>query len=108
MMNAARINASVQFLLRLSLAAALCGAPLAMADSMRCGNKLVSRGDRAFEVAAKCGEPAYRDLVGYTLGSYDRREFKMEEWVYGPDNGMLKILTFEGNRLVRIESQRAD
>lgn len=88
------------------LAAALLVSPLAWADTFRCGSKLVSLGDRSFEVAAKCGEPAHRDLVGYTLGSYDRREFKMEEWVYGPDNGMLKILTFEGNRLVRIESQR--
>ena len=81
-------------------------APAAFADTLRCGSKLVSLGDRAFEVAAKCGEPANRDLVGYTLGSYDRREFKMEEWVYGPNGGMLKILTFEGNRLVRIETQR--
>lgn len=90
----------------LVLATALFTAPQAWADTFRCGSKLVSLGDRAFEVTAKCGEPAHRDLVGYTLGSYDRREFKMEEWVYGPDNGMLKILTFEGNRLVRIESQR--
>jgi hypothetical protein len=88
------------------IAAALFATPLAWAESMRCGSKLVSMGDRPFEVVAKCGEPAYRDLVGYTLGAYDRREFKMEEWVYGPDNGMLRILTFEGNRLVRIESQR--
>lgn len=94
--------------LRLALLSTLFAAPLAMADTMRCGSKLVSLGDRAFEVTTKCGEPANRDLVGYTLGSYDRREFKMEEWVYGPDNGMLKILTFEGNRLVRIESQRAN
>lgn len=97
-----------RFFVILRLTLPLLAAAPAMADTMRCGSKLVSRGDRAFEVAAKCGEPANRDLVGYTLGSYDRREFKMEEWVYGPDNGMLKILTFEGNRLVRIESQRAN
>lgn len=93
--------------LRLILIAAALASPAALADTLRCGSALVSLGDRAFEVASKCGEPAHRDLVGYTLGSYERREFKMEEWVYGPNNGMLKILTFEGNRLVRIESQRA-
>lgn len=94
-------------LLPSSLALSLLGAGPALADTMRCGSKLVSLGDRAFEVIARCGEPAQRDLIGHTLGRYDRREFKMEEWVYGPDNGMLKILTFEGNRLVAIESQRS-
>ncbi|MBU3058300.1 DUF2845 domain-containing protein [Pseudomonas indica] len=84
----------------------LAAAP-AQAETMRCGSKLVSLGDRAFEVQQKCGEPAHRDLVGYTLGEYDRREFKMEEWAYGPNNGMLYILTFEGNRLIRIETRRS-
>ena len=32
----------------------------------------------------------------------------IEEWVYGPTNGMLSILTFQGNRLTRIETKRAD
>ncbi|UTW09274.1 DUF2845 domain-containing protein [Pseudomonas benzenivorans] len=78
----------------------------AQADTLRCGSQLVSLGDRSFEVQQKCGEPAFRDLVGYTLGPYDRREFKIEEWVYGPNNGVLSILTFEGNRLIRIERRR--
>jgi hypothetical protein len=76
------------------------------AETLRCGSQLVSLGDRAFEVLRKCGEPQYRDRIGYTLGSYDRRELKLEEWVYGPNNGMLNILTFEGNRLTSIETRR--
>ncbi|MCY1534169.1 hypothetical protein D9M68_695310 [compost metagenome] len=83
-----------------------CSAAVTQADTLRCGSQLVSVGDRSFEVQQKCGEPAFRDLVGYTLGSYERREFKIEEWVYGPSNGMLTILTFEGNRLTRIERRR--
>ncbi|MGF6695072.1 hypothetical protein M2318_005172 [Metapseudomonas resinovorans] len=86
---------------------ALALAVPAVAETMRCGSKLISIGDRTFEVLQKCGEPVHRDLVGYTLGSYDRREFSVEEWVYGPKNGMLSILTFEGNRLVRIETRRS-
>lgn len=78
----------------------------ALADTLRCGTQLINEGDRAFEVEKKCGTPVYRDLVGHTLTGYDRREFKIEEWVYGPTNGKLSILTFEGNRLVRIESRR--
>lgn len=84
-----------------------CSAALAQAETLRCSSQLVNVGDRSFEVQKKCGEPAFRDLIGYTLGSYDRRELKVEEWVYGPSNGMLTILTFEGNRLTRIERRRS-
>jgi hypothetical protein len=89
-----------------SLALLMGCAAFAQADTLRCGSQLISLGDRSFEVQQKCGEPVYRDLVGYTLGPYDRREFKIEEWVYGPSNGALSILTFEGNRLTRIERRR--
>jgi len=87
----------------LLLAAVTC----ARADTLRCGSQLVTTGDRTFEVERKCGTPQHRDLVGYSLTRNDRQEFKLEEWVYGPRNGMLSILTFEGNRLIRIETQRA-
>ncbi|HCP54353.1 MULTISPECIES: DUF2845 domain-containing protein [Pseudomonas] len=82
----------------------LCTA--ARADTMRCGSQLVSEGDRAFEVEEKCGRPIYRDQIGYTLGPSERREMLIEEWVYGPTNGVHSILTFEGNRLTRIERRR--
>lgn len=78
-----------------------------LADTMRCGSSLVSTGDRAFEVERKCGPPTHRDVVGYALGRNDRHEFLLEEWVYGPSNGMISILTFQGNRLTRIETQRS-
>jgi hypothetical protein len=81
---------------------------LAQADTLRCGSQLISVGDRSFEVQLKCGEPIFLDLVGYSLGPNERREYKIEEWVYGPDNGMLSILTFEGNRLRSIERQRSN
>lgn len=87
--------------------ALLCIGAAAQADTLRCGNQLVNIGDRSFEVMQKCGEPAFRDLVGYSLGPTERHEYKIEEWVYGPDNGMLSILTFEGNRLRQIERQRS-
>ena len=92
-------------IITLALTAGLLGTT-AQADTLRCGSALVSLGDRPFEVERKCGEPVHRDPVGYTLGSYDRREYMIEEWVYGPSNGMLSILRFEGNRLVAIERRR--
>ena len=44
--------------------------------------------------------------MGYELGRNERREAVLEEWVYGPKNGANYILTFEANRLSRIEFQR--
>ncbi|MHA6495387.1 DUF2845 domain-containing protein [Pseudomonas borbori] len=89
-----------------ALAVALAGTSAAQGETLRCGSQLVSIGDRAFEVLQKCGDPAYRDEVGYSLGAHERREYRIEEWVYGPDNGMLSILTFEANRLRQIERKR--
>ena len=93
---------SVIPLLALSVASTL-----AQAETLRCGSQLASLDDRRFEVLQKCGEPAFRDLVGYSLGPNERREYQIEEWVYGPDNGMLSILTFEGTRLRAIERRRS-
>ena len=90
-------------LLLVTLALA-CG--LAEAGTLRCGSKLVNEGDRAFEVERKCGAPAHRDLVGYTGGVYGDRELVIEEWVYGPTNGMTYYLRFEGGRLTSVESKR--
>ena len=93
----------------LALLLLLTNAAVAQAAStLRCGSKLINEGDRAFEVERKCGVPVQRDLVGYTGNHYGEREMVIEEWVYGPNNGMLSILTFQGNRLVRIETKRAD
>lgn len=77
-----------------------------LADTLRCGNDLVSLGDRGFEIRRKCGDPQYRDTLGYTLGPGQRLEMQIEEWVYGPRNGMTYILRMQGNRLVAIESKR--
>lgn len=92
---------------RTSLVLSLLAPLLAHGESLRCGTQLISTGDRAFEVERKCGPPLQRDLVGYTLGAHARQEAVVEEWLYGPSNGMLSILTFEGNRLKRIETRRA-
>lgn len=78
----------------------------AMASTFRCGTQLVSLNDRSFQVLRKCGEPVARDTVGYTVGEYNRQELPIEEWVYGPRNGMLYFLRFIGGRLVSIDSQR--
>lgn len=94
-------------LMLFSLALGLCVSG-AQADTLRCGSQLVSVGDRAAEVLHKCGEPGARDVLGYKRSANRREEVQVEEWVYGPSNGMYRYLRFEGNRLVNIESKRGN
>jgi Protein of unknown function (DUF2845) len=78
----------------------------AQADTLRCGSQLISSGDREFEVQQKCGDPTARNLVGYLRSPNRREEVPIEEWIYGPTNGMYQYLRFEGGRLVGIHSKR--
>lgn len=83
---------------------------LAQAGStLRCGSQLVSTGDLASEVRAKCGEPADMAFLGYReVSDYygTITEVAIDEWIYGPKNGMYYFLRLEGNRLTRIDSKR--
>jgi hypothetical protein len=81
------------------------------ASTLRCGSALVSRDDSSGEVLDKCGEPVSRDFLGYreVVDYYGfRHEVIVEEWTYGPRNGMYHFLRFEGNRLERIDSERGN
>lgn len=85
---------------RTGLVALLSLLPLAhaQADSLRCGSRLVSTGDSSADVLARCGEPRSRDSLGYreVVGEWGKRyEVEVQEWVYGPWNGMLYFVRFE-------------
>jgi len=75
-------------------------------STLRCGTKIINIGDRNFEVYRKCGEPAFRNFVGYTdevKGGY----LPIEEWIYNSTLGSgnnFNLLRFEGGKLVKIES----
>jgi hypothetical protein len=78
-------------------------------STLRCNNGLISLDDTTSEVSNKCGEPLSRDFIGYreVLDDYGfRNEVAVEEWAYGPRNGMYQFLRFEGNRLIKIDSKR--
>ncbi|HSC84216.1 MAG TPA: DUF2845 domain-containing protein [Pseudomonas sp.] len=78
-------------------------------STLRCGSSLISLNDLSSEVQAKCGTPVRRDQLGYheVIDYYGFiSEVVVEEWVYGPKNGMYYFLRLEGNRLVKIESKR--
>lgn len=80
--------------------------------ALRCGTNLISEGDLTLQVRNQCGDPASEELIGYTLRpgrvsphssvAYER-EYKIEQWIYGPESGYYNVLTFEGGRLKRIE-----
>jgi hypothetical protein len=99
-------NAITRMALVLGLAA-LVG--VVQADTLRCGSQLISVGDRMFEVQQKCGQPVSQDIIGYkeTVNHYRQvDQVQVQEWIYGPSNGMYQYLRFEGGRLVRIDSKR--
>ena len=91
-----------------AIALTLAASPVWASDTLRCGSQLVSLGDRASEVLQKCGEPVGRDPLGYKRSANRREEFQVEEWTYGPNNGMYQYLRFEGNRLRQINSKRGN
>ena len=91
-----------------ALGLVLIASQAAASDTLRCGSQLVSLGDRASEVLQKCGEPVSRDLLGYKRSANRREEFQVEEWTYGPSNGMYQYLRFESNRLKQINSKRGN
>ncbi|MBP8236784.1 MAG: DUF2845 domain-containing protein [Pseudomonas sp.] len=78
-------------------------------STLRCDSGLISLEDSTSVVTSKCGDPISREFVGYreVLDAYGfRNEVAVEEWAYGPRNGMYQFLRFEGNRLVKIQSKR--
>lgn len=96
--------------LQLLLALAVLGSLSAQAASTwRCDRSLVSLNDSSSTVQGKCGAPVSQSLVGYVERRDDyglSHELTVEEWIYGPRNGMYHYLRFEGSRLVRIDSKR--
>lgn len=78
-------------------------------STYRCNSKLVSLQADSHEVRNKCGAPVDQVQLGYKLVTNEyghRNEVRLEEWTYGPKNGMYHFLRFEGGRLVRITSSR--
>lgn len=87
----------------------LCTALPLTAQALRCGTHLIQEGDLALQVRDNCGDPISEELIGYTLrdtreyGVARDREFKIEQWIYGPSKGYYDVLTFEAGRLRKIE-----
>jgi hypothetical protein len=96
----------------------------AAADGMRCGNRLVSKGDSTFEVRSRCGEPTQatqrvetrseRRRIRTPCGRGETRcervqevtvDVIIDEWVYdfGPQT-FVRYLTFVDSKLFRVDT----
>ena len=73
----------------------------AMADSLRCGQKLVRPGDTKVEVILKCGEPFAIDKSGKS--KIKNAYVDIERFTYVQEKGsFVKILEFSNGVLVKI------
>lgn len=99
------MNRFTQLVWTIALAA---GLSLTAQASMRCGTQLIDTGMLLDEVLSHCGEPQQRsaedpvDEQGYLI----RGAARVENWRYGPDNGMYRHLRFIDGRLVDIRARR--
>jgi Protein of unknown function (DUF2845) len=101
---------------RTSVAAVLAGLAAivvseALADTLRCGSKLVEEGESAQAVLAKCGEPASKEVRTEDVrarnasgGTRVVGTTKVEIWRYDRGSGKFPaILTFEDGVLKKLE-----
>lgn len=73
--------------------------------SMRCGSRLVSTGDRDFDVRSACGEPDHRSMVWSSYLPARGWIAEEEVWYYnlGPQR-LMRVLHFRQGRLRQIET----
>ena len=89
----------------LGLGLAFGGLPAEAASGFSCNGRLVSVGDRSFDVLQRCGEPDYREVISSQIGPGVGVIPHEEVWHYnfGPQRHV-RVLLFREGRLRRIES----
>ena len=90
---------------RVALCVLLQVIPLvAQADSMRCGSRLISEGDRIEYVLEHCGEPTAREVEQQAVRAGNRQvgTTTVERWTYS-DYAATRVFVFDGDKLIRIE-----
>ncbi|MDY7562640.1 DUF2845 domain-containing protein [Pseudomonas sp. 10B1] len=77
--------------------------------SMRCASGLIDEGDTISAVVSRCGQPANRRVSAPAVNADGVQAYKsvtVEDWVYGPANGLYQYLRFIDGKLVSIRSAR--
>ena len=76
--------------------------------SYRCGNTYIDKGDSRARVFHYCGKPYLREIVGYTRVTENEEliEYAVEVWTYVSTPDMFHFITFMGNKVLNIESEK--
>lgn len=76
--------------------------------SFRCGNTFIDTGDSRARVFHHCGEPYRKEIIGYvkSVDNEELIEFAVEAWTYDSTPDLFNIITFKGNRVLNIESEK--
>jgi len=76
--------------------------------SFRCGDTFIDTGDSRARVLHHCGEPQSREVIGYVRSTENEEliEFAVEAWTYDSSPDVFNIITFKGNRVLNIESEK--
>ena len=76
--------------------------------SFRCGNTIIDTGDSRARVLYHCGEPYQREIIGYirSVENEEMIELAIEAWTYDRTPDFFNIITFKGNRVMNIESEK--
>lgn len=101
---------------RLALLCLLFASPV-LAETLRCGNKLVYEGDEAAKVEARCGKPtqiSHSTIFKYPSVWHNGRLYRLgdqevavpvETWLYNfGSNKLMRKLRFEDGVLMEIET----
>ena len=78
----------------------------AMADSFRCGRKVVRTGDSPSDLLRSCGEPRYKDR-GYEIirGQGSQKKARVERWYYKKSARRLEqIVVIYRGRIIAINT----
>jgi len=101
----------------LALCILMCVPSLLMAQSIRCGSRIISRGSSSAELAALCGNPAqvnrsslYNGVAGAVPGAPgmvagSAEQVEVETWTYnfGP-NQLMQRVRIQNGIVVQIDS----
>jgi hypothetical protein len=76
--------------------------------SFRCGSTFIDTGDSRAKVLHHCGKPYQREIIGYvkSVEKEELIEFVVEAWTYDSTPDVFDIITFKGNRVLNIESEK--
>jgi ribosomal protein S8E len=78
----------------------------AIADSFRCGRKVVHTGDSPGDLLQNCGEPRYKDK-GYenTRAQGSQKKVRVERWYYKKNSRSLEqIVVIHKGRIIAINT----